>query len=112
MTFTFYFLILNNPNNKNHLKQKAEKLGKNRKVMVIPQIIKIKRISAWTHNSKQFTVFLDGRKMPGRIGNGEERKIAVDPGFHELPLKMGLLGSNTVKAAGSLGQMPNRRFLN
>ena len=65
--------------------------------MVIPQIIKIERISALTHNSKQFTVFLDGRKMPGRIGNGEERKIAVDPGFHELSLKMGLLGSNTVK---------------
>ena len=80
--------------------------------MVIPQIIKIKRISAWTHNSKQFTVFLDGRKMPRRIGNGEEQKIAVDPGFHELSLKMGLLGSNTVQAAGSLGQMPNRRFLN
>jgi len=65
--------------------------------MVIPQIIKIRRVSAWTHNSKQFTVVLNGRKMPGRIGNGEEREIAVEPGYHDLSLKMGLLGSNTVK---------------
>ena len=65
--------------------------------MVIPQIIKIKRPSAWTHNSKNFTVFLDGRKMSGRIANGEELEIAVEPGSHELSLKMGLLGSNTVK---------------
>ena len=65
--------------------------------MVIPQIIKIKRPSAWTHNSKNFTVFLDGRKMSGRIANGEELEIAVEPGSHELSLKMGLLGINTVK---------------
>ena len=68
---------------------------KNGGAMIIPQIIKIRRVSAWTHNRKNFKVILDGREM-GVIHNGKEREIAVEPGIHKLSLKMGMLGSNVV----------------
>lgn len=58
-------------------------------------IIKIKRDSGYADRIRVYHVMLDGQ-MVGKISNGESIEIAIEPGNHELFLKIDWCRSNKI----------------
>jgi len=57
--------------------------------------IRLTRTSEWKNYFRAFAIFIDGKRV-GKIRNGQTVILAVDPGEHELFVKIDWCMSNTV----------------
>ncbi len=58
-------------------------------------VIRLTRTSEWKNRFRAFAVFIDGAKV-GKIRNGQSVTFPIDPGDHELFVKIDWCVSNAV----------------
>ena len=66
-------------------------------------LLKINRVSAYADKIRAYHLILDGKKIK-KIGNGETVDLVVQPGNHELFLKIDWCRSNKIAFSISEGQ--------
>ena len=63
----------------------------------------ISRDSVFRDRFRDYRVLLDGREI-GRIGNGQEKRFEIDPGQHQLAMKIDWCTSAPVRFLAVNGQ--------